>query len=1022
MRRFLWLSLAVLATGVSAAPIKRATHPALSPDGSRLVFSWQNDLWIVSSQGGEARRLTVHPANDATPRWFPDGSRIAFTSNRFGSNDVYTIRPDGSDLRRLTFDSANEVLFGVTPDGKWVMGHTNAWGRANVFAASTGGSDLVRLTGHPLEMQYYPTMSSDGKRVAYVMGGSAGNWRNARENGTDTGEIWIADMAAPLSNNRNLTRDEHNDQFPMFGADGTITWVSNRSGWPNLWRMTSGGANARQLTQHTNGTVRWPNMSANGQFIAYEFDSELYRLNVQSGRSEKISIEVPEDQVLNPILDLSLSTGASDYVASPDGKRAVLVVRGELFLIPERGGTTRRLTNSPANDQNPIWLDNRRVLFVTGRNAKRELMVVDIEGNERPFLSVASDVMHPALSPDGKTIAFHRGDREIVTMPVAGGAPKVVATGGFNDVYRGGSSFSFSPDSKWITYAEDTERGSSVFVVELETGKKTLISRVARGASQPNFLPNGRGVYYTSGEFGGSDVVVVDLVPADLTFSEDDLDAIDVERPKPGPVEVKIDTRGIENRVRRLTNDDSFAVLASPDSRNIWAVVGGQLSAIPVSGGAATPVAGVSGPISSFKLAPNGSKVYLIVGGRPQILNLGNGSLAPVNFNAQMSIDRKAEEMALFQEIWWAMSRLFYDAKMHGNNWEAIRQEYAALVPFTFDRQDFYALMTEMIEEVDSSHLGGSAPPVGPPQANELTAFLGAEWDWAKLVSEGVYVVSSVLPGSPADHPMSRLQTGDRVLSVDGQALGKGTTFAEMLKGKVDRRVRLQVQRGDKTIDVAIRAASPGLAGSLRYEDFIARRRAEVERLSNGRLTYFHIQGMNTPSTDRFFREARMYAEGKSGAIVDVRWNGGGNTANRILAALRVEPWLIRRFRAWPDTTMTEEMFRGEALEMPVALMTNQYSASNAEIFSEGFRRMKLGPIIGEATGGNVLTVGGSFGLWDGGSITIPFIGIFTVDGESLEHKGRRVDVDVRYDPNAWNAGRDNQIEAAVRELMKRVR
>lgn len=1016
------MTFVLMATLAQAEPIKRASQPALSPDGETVVFSWQNDLWKVSANGGEARRLTVNPAADLMPRWSPDGSRIAFISNRFGSNDVFSMKPDGSDIQRLTFDSSTETIFGFSPDSKMILGHTGAWGRANLFAVPTRGGDMVRLTGHPLEMQFYPTVSPNGQQVAYCGGGSAGNWRNAHKEGTDTAEIWIGDLGAPVRNCKNLTRDEHNDLFPMFSPDNTIVWVSNRSGEPNLWRMSSNGGNPKRLTQHNGGTLRWPNMAANGSAIVYEYDSELFVFNTKTNVSKKLEIEVPEDSALNPVQDLTLTTGATEIAVSPDSKRAVVVVRGELFLIPERGGTTRRLTRNVAQEFSPVWIDNKRILFVTGRNNRREMMTTDLEGNETPFLSSAGDVTMPVLSPDGKWIAYHRDDREIAVVSVDGGVSRTLAKGGFPGAYQNDASFSWSPDSKWIVFSDQTVRATSVTAVEVASGKSIVIARVAKGADRPRFLPNGRAVYYTSAEFGDSDVVIVDLLPPDINFAEDDLDAIDTERPKPGGVEVKIDPRGIEYRVRRLTNGNATAVLASPDSRAIWANVEGQLSAIPVSGGPATPIAGVTGGVGEMKLSSNNAKVYFVAGGKPQSIALANGTVAPINFSAQLTINRKAEELALFNEIWWAMDRIYYDPNHHGTNWRQIQADYRALVPYVFDRQDFYALMNEMIEELDSSHLSVVTPPGAPPQANETTAFIGVEWDWAKLMTGQGYYVASVLPLSPADHPAMQLKTGDQVISVDGVNLAGSTSFAELMKGKVGARVKFGVMRGGQKLVIAIRPTSPATSTALRYEEFVATRRAEVERLSGGKLTYFHIQGMNDPSTERLFREMRMFAEGKQGAIIDVRWNGGGNTANRILAALRVQPWLYRKFRSMPDLKITEEMFRGEAIEMPVALMTNQYSASNAEIFSEGFRQMKLGPIIGEATGGNVLTIGGTYGLWDGGAVQIPFIGINAVNGEPLERIGRRVDYDVRFDPNAWNEGRDNQIEVAVRELLKRIK
>ena len=1016
MKRLAVLPVFLIVGSSFATEIKRASQPTISPDGETLVFSWQNDLWRVPSKGGQAVRLTVHPANDGGPRWSPDGSTIAFTSNRYGSPDVYTMQPDGTDLRRITFDSASEVIFGFSPDSKWILGHTNAWGRMNLFSVNAQGGDLIQLTNHVFELQFYPSVSPNGNRIAYCGGGSPSNWRNPNERGTDTSEIWVGTFGAPVTNHRKLTSNESNDSFPLYTPDGSIIFMSNRGGSPNLWRMTGEGSSPKQLTKHDGGTLRWPAISSNGAKVVYEYDSELWLYDLASGANHVVKIEVPEDSNLNPIQDFTLTSGATEYVASPDGKRAVVGVRGDLFLIPERGGTTRKLATSLAWDMSPQWLGNTTVLFATGRNGHRQLMTVGITGTESLFLSDSGDLTNPIVSPDGKWIAFHRNDREIQIVSSTGGTPRTLIRGGFPDAYKNSAAFSWSADSKWLTYVDQTVRAASVSIVEVATGKTFLISRAAKGASVPRFLPNGRGIYYTSSEFGGSDVVIVDLVPNDVAFTEDDLDTIDAAKQAAKSSEIRVEARGLQSRVRRLTNGDGDALGATPDSKSILATVGGQLSLVPVEGRSSTAIAGVTGGIGNVQIA-NG-KAYFTAGGRPTILNLGTSGVSAVSFSAQITVDRKKEDLALFEEMWWAIDRIYYDQNHHGKDWNAIHDEYKALVPYCFDRQDYYALMYEMIKELDSSHTFTTSPPGLPAQANESTAFTGADWDWSEL-AQGRYVVGSVVPQSPADHPAMELKSGDRVLSVNGIDLGPDQTYAELMKNKAGTKVNLGIVRNGKPMVITIKPTAPSASASLRYEAFIAQVRDQVEKASNGRITYFHIQGMNVASTDRFFREMRMYGEGKQGAIVDVRWNGGGNTANRILAAMRIQPWLLRKFRSWPDMVMTEDMFRGEAIEMPLVLMTNQYSASNAEIFSEGFRQMKLGSVIGEPTGGNVLTVGGTYSFWDGGEVQIPFVAIQATDGKPLEGTGRRVDVDVRYDPNAWLEGEDNQATAAAQALLK---
>lgn len=1024
LRPTILLAVALVTIIASAqGPIKRGKHPALSPDGKTLVFSWQGDLWSVPSAGGTARRLTVHSADDVMPKFTPAGDRIVFASNRYGNYDLFSITPDGSDLRRLTFDSGTEYPNAISPDGRWVYGYTTNFGRIDLFKVSAGGGDLVRLTQHPLELEYYASVSPDGRRIAYGRSGAPGSWRNPLDRGANSGEIFVADNTVPLTNNRALTNNDRSDMWPMFAPDGSIFFVSNRSGWPNLWRMNGDGSAPKQLTRHENGTLRMPAISADGKSIAYEFDSEIYLYDVASGSTKKPAIEVPRDERLNPVVDLSLTSGVSDYAVSPDGKRAVLVVRGDLFLIPERGGTTRRLTKSPAVDFQPVWLDPKTILFVTGRNGKREFMTVSIEGEEKVFLSEPTDIVRPQLSPDGKWLAFNRGQSEIVVMPAKGGDRKVIATGGFGDSLRGGLSFSWSPDSLWLVVDQPNSHGSDILLKHIESGKSIRIARTARGAtSPPRFLPNGKGVYFNSEEYPDeNDLYVVDLVPLPTTFTEDDLDGIDAPKPAPSKTAtVEVYEPGLENRMRRLTRTGKAAgaPLAAADSRSIWVMLDGQLNAVSVATGAASPVTAVTGPAAGFELGQGGTKLYFLSAGRLNALTLAQGTVAPVAFTAQTTINLREEEKALFDEIWWAFDRMYYREDKNNRGWDRLKAKYAEIVPHAFDRADFYAMMAEMMEEVDSSHLGATPPQTDVPAASDSTAFLGVEWDWGALASRGVYIVDIVYDGTPAALPQSLLKKGDRILQVDGVEPGSKSPIAGLLNKKAGRKVNLAVERNGQRLSIDIKPLEPTARTAILYENWVQWERAQVEKLSGGRLTYLHIQSMDDPSYLRFLREIRTIASGKEGVVLDVRYNGGGSTAQKILGVLIKRPWLIRTMRSDPAYRVSENIYRGDSLELPTALLINQYSFSNAEIIAEGFRRLKIGPLIGEPTAGGVIGTS-QLGLWDGGSIRIPAAGAYTIDGENLEGNGRVPDYLVKFDVDAWLAGRDVQLEKAVQELLK---
>lgn len=1015
--------VAALSSSAVATPVKRVSFPALSPDGSRVAFSYQGDIWTISSGGGTPTRLTVNPAKDVQPRWSPDGKQIAFGSDRYGNADVFIMNADGSNLRRLNYDSSAEQVTGFSADGKYVLGYTNQWGRGDCYKVSVDGGDLIRLTLHPLELEFTPTMTADNKSILFGSGGSAGTWRKPQYKGSNSPEIFIGDNTVPIQNIRKLTTNEDIDLFPMVG-NGAIFFVSNRSGWPNLWSMGMDGSKATKLTNFSDGTMRWPSISKNGEKIAFEWNSEIYIYDVAKRASTKLEIDVPEDLRTNPEAALSLTSGVSEYAVSPDGKRIVIGVRGDLWLIPERGGPTRRIASDPAMDQGAIWLDDKSILFASGRTGKRELFVTDTFGNVKPFYADAADCGGAKLSPDGKTIAFFRGSNELVTMPAAGGQPKVVANGAFLEGVIGEGYFNFSPDSKWIVVNMITDRGGTdVTLVNLESGKKIIAMRAARDCSEPKFLPNGRGIYFAANEFESANLFVVDLIPDDITYREDDLDKLDEpkkEEPKKGPVEVKIFEPGLELRARQLTSDSTSNPVASVDSKTIWATISGQWTAISVDSGQATPAANVQGFVQAPSIDKSGNKLYFVSAGKLAAVSTSAPTPpSPISFNAQYVLNLRDEEKALFNEIWWAMDRGFYDKNMHGHDWVAIRKKFADVIPYAADRDDFYAIVGEMFEELNSSHQG-STPPSTPNQG-EVTGYLGVDWDWKELAASGQYVVANIQVASPAFNPQSELKVGDRLVAVNGTPVSGQNPLAKLLRNGTSKKTKLKIVRAGKEMDVTIKPVPLSGRTSFNYTEWVRTNRAMVDKLSNGQIAYHHYPAMDADSQANFLREIRSQTPGKKAIIIDARYNGGGSTAHQALGVLIKRPWLLRTRRDVQGRSVSENIYRGDSLELPSALMTNQYSFSNAEIFSEGFRRLKIGPVVGERTAGGVIGTG-AYGLWDGGMIRMPAFGAYTVDNENLEGNGRRPDVNVLWDQNAYLQGRDVQLEAAVKELMKKIK
>jgi tricorn protease len=320
---------------------------------------------------------------------------------------------------------------------------------------------------------------------------------------------------------------------------------------------------------------------------------------------------------------------------------------------------------------------------------------------------------------------------------------------------------------------------------------------------------------------------------------------------------------------------------------------------------------------------------------------------------------------------------------------------------------------------VPSSTRATSAPAARPParRASPETGELGIELDDAALV-DGRIVVETVLAEGPADHPDAKLAAGDEILRVNGAALGRGVNFHGLLRGTVGRRVVLDVKgRDGKEREVVVKPANATTIRNLRYERWVRERREMVRKWSGGKLAYLHVRSMNTGPRNRFRREIMVETEGKEGAIIDVRYNSGGWTAVHLLDVLSRRTFVLRSFRN--GARVSENRYRDRGVEIPLVALTNHASFSNAEIFSEGFRRLELGPVVGVPTAGGVIGTG-SWTLLNGMRLRRPSWGAWTLDGENLEGNGRPVTHRVENGPGREGHAEDRQLRKAVELLMKR--
>ncbi|NSW77736.1 MAG: PD40 domain-containing protein [Chthonomonadetes bacterium] len=1033
-------------TGVAQTPVRFARYPAPSPDGKQIAFCWQGDLWLVSSSGGEAKRLTVHEGYDFAPVWSPDGTRIAFTSDRYGNDDVFVLNLRNGSIQRLTFWSGRDRALGWTPDGKAVIFESSRdWepygAEACAYVAPLSGGTPYRLHDVP---GVYVALSPDGTQAAFVR--RDGSWWRKGYRGSASGDIWIHH----LKEGRfvRLTDDNIPDTQPMWSPDGkTLYFLSERDGTANLWAMGTDGKGAKQLTRYRGDGVRFPQIARNGSLIAYEQGMDICTLNPASGEINILQITAPAGDVRRrEDLWLQVRGDVSEFAIAPSGKEVAFVVRGEVFVTryPD-GGPARRLTETVEPEYGLTWSpDSKSLVFASERGGTTSLYLVTSDDPEEPRLRRTSKLKterltnspqpdtSPVFSPDGKKIAFRRGNGNLVILDLETKQERTLVT------HWNLGQFVWSPDSRWIAFEmEDNEYNSDIYILSVEDGKTVNVSRHPNNDINPSWSANGRALAFLSQRDGRNfNICYLYLRRADDEKSkadwqdEEDAKYDAPKRPdeKPAKTEkepVQIDFEDIHDRVRQVTRyvGGVQEVALSPDGKKIAfrSAYQGQSDLYVIDWDGSNEkrlTTGGTSP-SDIRWSSDGNTLTFLSRGRISRIPAAGGSVQSTDFSAQMRVDLLAEREYVFDAVWRTLNEVFYDPKFHGTDWASMRLKYRPYLQHVTEDRDFSAVVYMMLGELNSSHVGFTPRQSTTAQSVE-TGMLGVVWANTRD-GEGL-VIESVIPNTPASRSDADLKPGERALAINDRRITPTTNVWELLNGTVGEKTTLLVRSTDgKERTVILRPISPADFRRARYEHWTKRNRQWVEEQSRGELGYAHIQGMGELNVYEFIRQLHAAAYGKKGLVIDVRFNGGGWTTDYLLAVL------MAKRHAYTLSRGGEPGYPQDRLPLyvwtkPIAVLCNERSFSNAEIFTHAIKTLKRGPVIGLPTAGGVISTGRRT-LFEGSSVATPGRGWFTIDkGVNMEHNGAVPDYIVEDLPQDIAEGRDRQLAKAVEVLMQIVR
>jgi tricorn protease len=1033
----------------------------------KVVFTYGGDLWLASTEGGTAQRLTSHPGLELFAKFSPDGQTIAFTGQYGGDEQVYVIPAAGGEPQQLTYYPATGPLparwgydnqvYGWHPDGERVLfrSRRDAWGSssATLYTVGKDGGMAEKL---PVPVAGAGTFAGDSGRLLYSpLFRDFRTWK--RYEGGWAQDLWMIDLASGKA--EAITEHPRTERDPMW-INGQAYFVSDRSGTLNVYRLDADSNDWTALTQHSDGDVRWASSDDVGQ-IVYELNGGLRLLDIRNAEDRAIALSVPNDGLNRRPRVVDVSDQVNDARLSPTGQRVLFSARGNLFSAPVEHGVTQRLTErSTAHDREVAWSpDGQHVYFVSDSSGEEQLYALALDGSSEPVAltdELQTRLYELRVSPDGERIAFSDKDGQIFIIDRGGDNLTQVA----RDQGWRNRDYTWAPDGQWLAFSLTEPTGlRALHVYSVDDEETTRISQGLFSESEPAFSPDGQYLYFLGDrefapQIGGREwnysvnratrVLGMALTAnashpfAPRNAVEPGINAQDEEVEDTSgsdDVEVEIDFDGLAQRV--------FTAPIEPDNYTGLAVTQDALWVMATS----AFYYGRSGDhppqlkrfslkerklenwgegVQPVDLSADGKHVLARVSGAWQVLPLDKGGAdgKPVSTGGlHARIDPVAEWHTAFDEVWRRFRDHFYVENMHGYDWEALREQYRPLVRHAGHRSDLNYIMGEMIAELNVSHAYVSGGDLGLPERPNV-ALLGARFELDER--SGRYRIASILEGqndepryrSPLTQTGVDAQVGDYLLAINGRSIRAEDNLYQRLTLPADEPLMLTLAdradgRGQR--DVLVDPISDETA--LYYLAWVTANHRRVTEATDGRVGYLHIPDMGPTGVREFIKW--FYGQlRKDGLVIDVRSNGGGNVSQMLIERLSRRPLSL----GYSRTVDYVSTYPAQAFNGKLVALLDENSASDGDIFPWQFRNAGLGPLIGKKSWGGVVGITNHGPLIDGGSVNVPEFGFSDTEGEYvIEGEGVTPDIEVSNDPASVLAGRDPQLERGIEEVLKRI-
>ena len=1022
----------------------------ISPDGTKIAFCYKGDIWTVPVTGGRAQRLTAQESYEANPVWSPDGSGIAFASDRYGRYDIFVMSSEGGSATRLTFNSAAEIPSAFTPDGSKVLFSASIQDPARsalfpsaamteLYAVPVAGGKVEQILGTPAEMVCW---SPDGKFFLYQdRKGGEDEWRK-HHTSSITRDIWRYDVKS--RKHTNLTNRPGEDRNPVLSSDGKSAYILSEAegGSINVWSMPLDGNKAgwKQITSFDTHPVRF--LSRGGNTLCFTWDGEIYTM-VPGQKPSKVAISLTLDEENIPEKS-HVTSGATSSSVSPDGKQVAFIVRGDVFVTSVEYKTTKRVTCTAAAERGvDFGKDNRSIAYSSERDGISQLYIARIGRESDPDFPNATVIeeewvlpdlnverSYPSFSPDGKELAFIENRSHLKVVDLATRAVREVTDGSFWYSRSGGFSYEWSPDGKWFVI-EYTANGHEPYndfgIVSAQGGEITNITESGYMSDGARWVMDGNAILFRSeiygmrahASWGSQDDIFLCFLNQDAydryRLSEEDYALRkemekDKKKDKTDTLSIKVEPEGIRDRIVRLTphSGNLGDAILSKDGGTLWYLAsfeGGMDLWKTDLRKKETKLVSKGAGSGRFATDGKGKTIFLLGSG---FKKLDGEKFKNVSFDAELKVDHAAEREYMFNYVYREEQQRFYTADMHGVDWDAMTQAYRKFLPHISNNYDFAELLSEWLGELNVSHTGGRYYPTG---SVENTASLGLLFD---LGWKGAGLkVEEVVKGGPFDHADLGLKAGDVIKSINGVEVTPEQDESILLAGKAGKKTLVTCADGKEYVVLPV---SSSKMNDLLYDRWVKQRAADVEKWSKGRLGYVHIRSMN----DGSFRPVYSDILGKynkcDGIVIDTRFNGGGRMHEDIEILFSGQKYLTQVIRGRESCDMPSRRWN-----KPSIMIQCEANYSNAHGTPWVYSHQHIGKLVGAPVPGTMTSVNWVTMQDPSLIFGIPVIGYRTAEGNYLEGTQLEPDILILNAPETIVKGEDSQLRAAVEELLKEV-